>query len=74
MSFLREGLEVFFHCLGRDCPFGFLDGRTGVNDGGVGLAPRTEEPFPGTHWELIVSPIGGETGGTPGPGPGGHPW
>ena len=35
------------------CPFGFLDGRTAATDGSVGLATKTEEPFSGTHWELI---------------------
>lgn len=32
----------------------FLDGRTGTGD--VGLAPNTDPPFTGTHWEVGFPP------------------
>ncbi len=79
------GAHVTLQCQGNlgqiqlaQCPFGFLNGRTGVNDGGVDLAPNTGPPFSGTRWELIVAPVppdgGGDTGtgGTP-TGPHGEP-
>jgi hypothetical protein len=60
----------------RQCPLGFLDGRTAVTDGSVGLAKKTEEPFSGAHWELLIweSEVreGGGAGGGP-PDPGGLP-
>jgi hypothetical protein len=33
----------------------FLDGRT--QNGSVGLAPNTDPPFTGTHWEVVPVPI-----------------
>jgi len=73
------GTHVKLQCQGnRDnpnrngCPFGFLDGRTGVNDGGVSLRPKDND-FSGTHWELIVwdanAGDGGESAGPGGPPP-----
>lgn len=50
------------------CPFGFLDGRTALSDGSVGLARSTEEPFSGTHWELLLSPVFPGEGGSSGDG------
>jgi len=40
----------------------FLDGRT--IDGSVGLAPSTDPPFTGTHWEAILhrNPLGAADG------------
>ena len=65
------GAHVTLQCQGNlgqiqlaQCPFGFLNGRTGVNDGGVDLAPNTGPPFSGTRWEVIVAPVppdGGDT-------------
>lgn len=60
------GTHVTLQCQGTGggpCAGGFLDGHTAVNDGSVGLANSTAQPFSGTHWELIVSPIGSESGG-----------
>jgi hypothetical protein len=38
-------------CLGDIPGLTFLDGRT--LDGTVGLAPGTDPPFTGTHWEVV---------------------
>src|SRR5262249_35802719 len=57
---------------GNGCPFGFLDGRTAVNDGGVGLRPLNND-FSGTHWELIVWEANVGEGGSESAGPGGPP-
>jgi hypothetical protein len=83
-----QGTHVKLQCQGNldnsnqnGCPFGFLDGRTAVNDGGVGLQPLNND-FSGTHWELIISteePVntggggGGESVGPEGPKPPNHP-
>jgi hypothetical protein len=37
---------------------GFLDGHTAINDGNVFLAKSIAPPFSGTHWELLVAPLG----------------
>ncbi len=37
---------------------GFMDGHTGLNDGNVFLAQNTAPPLTGTHWELLVAPLG----------------
>jgi carbonic anhydrase len=44
-----------FECLGDldDSRFRFLDGRT--ENGSVGLAPSTDDPFTGTRWEVTRS-------------------
>jgi hypothetical protein len=61
-------IHVTLQCQGdqgqrpQQCPFGFLNGHTA--DGVVDLANATDEPFSGTHWELIVfEPVVGEGGG-----------
>jgi hypothetical protein len=42
--------NVFLQCLGDVDGPRFLDGHT--QDGTVGLAPNTEDPFTGTRWEI----------------------
>ncbi len=46
---------VALQCLGQfhNPQHMYLDGRTG--DGTVGLAPNTDEPYSGTHWEISGS-------------------
>jgi hypothetical protein len=73
------GTHVKLQCQGNlnnqkrnGCPFGFLDGRTGVNDGGVGLRPMNTD-FSGTNWELIVWEANAGEGGSESAGPGGPP-
>jgi hypothetical protein len=43
--------QFFLKCLGDIDGPRFLDGRT--QDGTVGLAPTTKEPFTGTRWNVI---------------------
>jgi hypothetical protein len=62
-------IHVTLQCQGNlgdvnqnQCPRGFLNGHT--IEGFVDLANTTEEPFSGTHWELIVfEPVVGEGSG-----------
>ena len=52
MEKLSDG-TYSFKCLGTSIPrdaAAYLDGRTG--DGSVGLAPNTDPPYTGTHWQL----------------------
>ncbi len=51
MSNITVGVSLTLKCLGSIEGSRFLDGRTG--DGTVGLAPSTDSPFTGTHWEVI---------------------
>jgi hypothetical protein len=51
MSNITTGISLTLRCLGAFDGPRFLDGRTG--DGTVGLAPSTDGPFTGTHWEVI---------------------
>jgi hypothetical protein len=49
---------VTIQCLGsiHNPQHQFLDGRTQVGDGSVGLAPNTAEPFSGTRWATTGLP------------------
>ncbi len=54
MSNITVGVSLTLKCLGNIEGPRFLDGRTGY--GTVGLAPSTDGPFTGTHWEVIGVP------------------
>jgi hypothetical protein len=51
MGTITPRISLSLRCLAPDAHSNFLDGRTA--DGSVGLAPATDGPFTGSHWEAV---------------------